>query len=93
LQAGGALESLNILKQHGDRISLLILDLTMPDIDGLQLCRTIRSIPKFKNLPIIMLTARDGFFDKIKGQMAGSDRYLTKTFEAEKLLEIVNEYV
>jgi CheY-like chemotaxis protein len=93
LQAGGALESLNILKQHGDRISLLILDLTMPDIDGLQLCRTIRSIPKFKELPIIMLTARDGFFDKIKGQMAGSDRYLTKPFGAEKLLEIVQEYV
>jgi CheY-like chemotaxis protein len=93
LQAGGALESLNILNQQGDRISLLILDLTMPDIDGLQLCRTIRSIPKFKELPIIMLTARDGFFDKIKGQMAGSDRYLTKPFEAEKLLEIVQEYV
>jgi CheY-like chemotaxis protein len=93
LQAGGALESLNLLNQHGDRISLLILDLTMPDIDGLQLCRTIRSIPKFKNLPIIMLTARDGFFDKIKGQMAGSDRYLTKPFDAEKLLEIVKEYV
>jgi twitching motility two-component system response regulator PilG len=93
LQAGGALESLNILSQQGDRISLLILDLTMPDIDGLQLCRTIRSIPKFKELPIIMLTARDGFFDKIKGQMAGSDRYLTKPFDAEKLLEIVQEYV
>jgi CheY-like chemotaxis protein len=93
LQAGGALESLNLLNQHGDRISLLILDLTMPDIDGLQLCRTIRSIPKFKDLPIIMLTARDGFFDKIKGQMAGSDRYLTKPFEAEKLMEIVQEYV
>jgi CheY-like chemotaxis protein len=93
LQAGAALEALNILNQQGDLISLLILDLTMPDIDGLQLCRTIRSIPKFKNLPIIMLTARDGFFDKIKGQMAGSDRYLTKPFEAEKLLEIVQEYV
>jgi DNA-binding response OmpR family regulator len=40
-----------------------------------------------------MLTARDEFFDKIKGQMAGSDRYLTKPFEAENLLEIVQEYV
>lgn len=93
LQAGAALEALNTLNQHGDRISLIILDLTMPDIDGLQLCRTIRSIPKFKNLPIIMLTARDGFFDKVKGQMAGSDRYLTKPFEAEKLLEVVKEFV
>jgi twitching motility two-component system response regulator PilG len=92
-QAVKALDALNALNQHSDRISLLILDLTMPDIDGLELCRTIRSMPKFKNLPIIMLTARDGFIDKVKGQLAGSDRYLTKPFEAEKLLEIVRQYI
>ena len=83
LLANKALDAMNLLNQQGDRISLLILDLTMPDIDGLELCRTIRSIPKFKHLPIIMLTARDGFFDKMKGHMVGSDRYLTKPFEAE----------
>lgn len=93
LLANKAVDAMNLLTKQGDRISLLILDLTMPDIDGLQLCRTIRSIPKFKNLPVIMLTARDGFFDKLKGQMAGSDRYLTKPFAAEELLKIIKEYV
>jgi twitching motility two-component system response regulator PilG len=75
------------------QISLLLLDVTMPDIDGLEMCRTVRSIPKFRHLPIIMLTARDGFFDKVKGQIAGTNRYLTKPFDAEKLLEIVSEFV
>ncbi|AFY74172.1 response regulator with CheY-like receiver domain and winged-helix DNA-binding domain [Synechococcus sp. PCC 7502] len=93
LLANNAVDALNLLTREGDRISVLILDLTMPDIDGLQLCRTVRSIPKFKNLPVIMLTARDGFIDKVKGQMAGSDRYLTKPFAAEQLLKIIKEYV
>lgn len=82
-----------LLTQRGDRISLLILDLTMSDVDGLQLCRTIHSISKFKHLPFIMLTAQDEFVDRVKGQIVGSDRYLTKPFEAKKSLEIVQQYV
>jgi CheY-like chemotaxis protein len=93
LQATKAMDAMNMLMKDGDRISLLILDLTMPDIDGLELCRTIRSIKKFKKLPIIMVTARDGFVNKIKGQIAGSDRYLTKPFEADELLKVVQEFI
>ncbi len=65
----------------------------MPDIDGLEMCRTLRSIPKFRNLPIIMLTARDGLIDKLKGQVVGTNRYLTKPFDAQKLLAVINEFV
>ncbi|MBE9166810.1 response regulator [Pleurocapsales cyanobacterium LEGE 06147] len=86
-----AMDALNLLNQKP--IKLLLLDLTMPDVDGLEICRTIRSISKFRDLPIIMLTARDGLIDKMKGHIAGTTKYLTKPFEPEQLLEIVNKYV
>ncbi len=91
LLASGALEALNLLNQKP--ISLLLLDLTMPDIDGLHMCKTLRSIPKFKHLPIVMITARDGLMNKIKGQIAGTNRYLTKPFDPEQLLNIVGQFV
>jgi CheY-like chemotaxis protein len=91
LLASNAVDALNILNSKS--VSLLLLDVTMPDIDGLEMCRTIRSIPKFQKLPVVMLTARDTLIDKMKGQIAGTNRYLTKPFEREKLLEIVSEFV
>jgi CheY-like chemotaxis protein len=91
LLASNAVDALNLLNQKN--VDLLLLDLTMPDIDGLDMCRTLRSIPKFRNLPIVMLTARDSLIDKFKGQLAGTNRYLTKPFDAEKLLEVVSEFV
>ena len=91
LLAGNAVDALNLLNQKP--VALLLLDVTMPDIDGLEMCRTLRSIPKFQNLPIVMLTARDTLIDKMKGQIAGTNRYLTKPFDAEKLLSVVEEFV
>ncbi len=91
LLASNAVDALNILKK--DQVSLLLLDLTMPDIDGLQVCKTLRSIPKFRDLSIVIVTARDGLIDKVKGQMAGTNRYLTKPFDSEKLLSVVQEFV
>ena len=91
LLASNGLEALNLLNKN--QVSLLILDLTMPDVDGLQMCQTIRNIPKFSELPIIMLTARDGLFDKFKGKMAGANHYLTKPFDSEMLLSVVRKFV
>jgi CheY-like chemotaxis protein len=91
LIASNAVEALNLLNSKS--IKLLLLDVTMPDIDGLEVCRTLRGIPKFRDLPIIMLTARDGYVDKFKGYMAGSTKYLTKPFQAEELLAVIAEYV
>jgi twitching motility two-component system response regulator PilG len=89
--ASNAVDALNMI--YNNPIALVLLDVTMPDIDGLDMCRTLRSIPKFRNLPIIMLTAKDGLIDKLKGQIAGSTQYLTKPFEKEELLEIIDKYV
>ena len=65
----------------------------MPGIDGLELCRTVRSLPQFQNLPIIMLTARDGAFDKVQGRSAGATEYLTKPFDADKLREVIGKFI
>jgi twitching motility two-component system response regulator PilG len=91
LLASKAVDALKVINTNA--IALLLLDVTMPEIDGLEFCRTVRSIPKFQNLPIIMLTARDKFSDKLRGQIAGATHYLTKPVEPNQLLEIVEECV
>ncbi|MGF1601994.1 MAG: PleD family two-component system response regulator [Thermosynechococcaceae cyanobacterium] len=91
LLASNAVDALNMLNR--EPISLILLDVTMPDIDGLELCRTIRNISKFRTLPIIMLSAKDGMFDKIKGQMAGSTHYLNKPVDRDKLLQMIDKYI
>jgi CheY-like chemotaxis protein len=89
--ASNAMDALNALNTMP--VTLLLLDVTMPDIDGLELCRTIRNIGKFKNLPIVMVTAKDGLLDKMKGQFAGSTHYLNKPVDREKLLPVLEKYV
>jgi two-component system, OmpR family, phosphate regulon response regulator OmpR len=72
------------LKQGG--FDALVLDLTLPDGDGLDLCRTIRAQPELSNLPILMLTARGDAADRIVGLELGADDYLPKPFEPRELL-------
>jgi CheY-like chemotaxis protein len=91
LLASSAMEALKLLTLG--KVDLMISDVTMPEIDGLELCKTVRNIPKFKDLPIIMLTARDNYSDKLKGRFVGSTEYLVKPFDPEQLLEIVGKYV
>jgi twitching motility two-component system response regulator PilG len=62
-------------------------------MDGLEMCRTVRSMDKFRQLPIIMISGQDTLVDKLKGQIAGTNHYLIKPFDPEKLLELVNQYV
>jgi len=89
--ASNAVDGLSVM--YHQPVKLLLLDVMMPEIDGLEVCRTIRRMPQFANLPIIMLTGKDGFFDKMKGKMAGSNEYITKPFEAENLKLLVRQYL
>lgn len=91
ISADNAVDAFNILNSRD--VSLMLLDVTMPDINGLDLCRSIRSIDKFHHLPVVMLTARDGMVNKIKGQMAGATHYLTKPVTREKLFEVLEKYI
>lgn len=88
LVADNAVDALSVI--YHNKVSVLLLDVSMPGIDGLELCRTIRSIPQFQTLPIIMLTARDGAFDKVQGRLAGATEYLTKPFDGEKLCQVID---
>ena len=85
-----ALDALSLI--YHEPISVLLLDVSMHEIDSLELCRTVRNLPQFQELPIIMLTARDKAFDKVKGRMAGATEYLTKPFDAEQLRQVVGKY-
>ncbi|MDG4597865.1 MAG: response regulator [Candidatus Contendobacter sp.] len=72
---------------------LMLLDIVMPGIDGYKVLSMVRKHDAFKNLPVIMLTSRDGLLDKLRGKMGGSDEYLTKPFTADQLLEKIGKYL
>jgi DNA-binding response OmpR family regulator len=86
-----AVDALSII--YDQPISVLLLDVQMPDINGLEFCRTVRSLPQFRNLPVIMITSQDKPFDRVKGQLAGATEYLTKPFDVEKLRETVRRFI
>jgi twitching motility two-component system response regulator PilG len=65
----------------------------MPRLDGYQTCALIKNNSKFKSTPVIMLSSKDGLFDKAKGRIVGSDEYLTKPFSKEELLGSIRQHV
>ncbi len=91
LVANNGEEALSLMYKHP--IAILLLDVSMPDIDGFFLCRTLRSLPQFYNLPIVMLTSRDKVFDKVQGRLAGATEYLTKPFDAKNLREACSKLI
>jgi len=71
---------------------IIFMDIMMPRLDGYQTCALIKNNESFSHTPIIMLSSKDGLFDRAKGRIVGSDRYLTKPFTKEELLEAIKEY-
>lgn len=72
--------------------NIIFIDIVMPRLDGYQACMLIKKNPFYQSIPVIMLSSKDGLFDKARGRMAGSDGYLTKPFTAESLLSIIRNY-
>lgn len=75
-----------ITDHHPD---IIFVDIMMPRLDGYQTCTLIKKNERFKNTPVIMLSSKDGLFDRARGRMVGSDEYLTKPFTADSLLDAV----
>ncbi len=71
---------------------LIFCDILMPRLDGYQTCAIIKRNPRFAHVPVIMLSSKDGLFDKARGRMVGSQDYLTKPFTKEQLLRAVAQY-
>ena len=70
---------------------LILMDINMPDINGYDLCSMLKRSRKFQNIPIIMLTGRDGIIDRMRAKLVGADKYLTKPFEPQDLINIVQK--
>ena len=71
--------------------ALIFCDILMPRLDGYQTCAIIKRNPRFAGVPVIMLSSKDGLFDKARGRMVGSDDYLTKPFTKDQLLLAVEQ--
>lgn len=71
---------------------IIFVDIMMPRLDGYQACALIKKSAKFSSTPVIMLSSKDGLFDRARGRMAGSDEYLTKPFTKDSLLQTVGAH-
>ncbi len=72
--------------------SLVFCDILMPRLDGYQTCALIKKSAKFHGTPVVMLSSKDGLFDRARGAMVGSSAYLTKPFSKDSLLSAVREH-
>ncbi|HEY9697298.1 MAG TPA: response regulator [Trichocoleus sp.] len=90
LMVDNAVEALSLI--YHETIAVLLLDVLMPGVDGLEFCRTLRNLPQFHHLPVIMVTSQDRPFDRVQGRMAGATEYLTKPFTAEQLCDLVKKF-
>ena len=72
---------------------LIFVDIMMPRLDGYQTCSLIKKNPTYRDTPVILLTSKDGLFDRARGRIVGSDRYLTKPFTKDELLNAIREHL
>ena len=75
------------------RPQIIFVDIMMPRLDGYQTCALIKNNQLFKQTPVIMLSSKDGLFDKARGRIVGSEQYVTKPFTREELLDAIHKHV
>jgi twitching motility two-component system response regulator PilG len=71
---------------------LIFLDIVLPNVNGYQLCQVIKRNPRYQHIPVIMLSGKDGLFDKVRGRLAGANDYITKPFEPGAVLAAVRKH-
>ncbi len=87
LTADNGFEALPIISsQHPD---IIFIDIMMPRLDGYQTCALVKNNPKYRDIPIVMLSSEDGLFDRAKGRVVGAEQYLTKPFTRDDLLDAI----
>ena len=89
--ASDGYEALAKIADHQPQI--IFVDIMMPRLDGYQTCALIKNHQMFKSTPVIMLSSKDGLFDKARGRIVGSEQYLTKPFTREELLSAIRTHV
>ena len=84
-------EALAKIADHQPQV--IFVDIMMPRLDGYQTCALIKNNQVFKSTPVIMLSSKDGLFDKARGRIVGSEQYVTKPFTREELLDAIRKHV
>jgi twitching motility two-component system response regulator PilG len=89
-----AVDGFDALSKIADhRPDIIFVDIMMPRLDGYQTCSLIKHNRVFKDTPVIMLSSKDGLFDRARGRLVGSEQYLTKPFTKDELLGAIQSHV
>lgn len=91
ITANDGFEALSKIADYNPNI--IFVDIMMPRLDGYQTCALIKHNQKFRHTPVIMLSSKDGLFDRARGRIVGSEEYLTKPFTREELLGAIKRHV
>lgn len=91
LTASDGFEAMSMITDH--RPDIIFVDIMMPRLDGYQTCSLIKNNKQFKHIPVIMLSSKDGLFDRARGKIAGSQEHVNKPFTQEELIEVITKYV
>ena len=89
--AADGFEAMSMITDNNPDI--IFVDIMMPRLDGYQTCQLIKNNKKFRDTPVIMLSSKDGLFDRARGRIVGSEQYLTKPFTKDELLGAIRNHV
>ena len=91
ITASDGFEAMSVVTdQHPD---IIFIDIMMPRLDGYQTCALIKNNKQFGGTPIVMLSSKDGLFDRARGKLAGSEQHIQKPFTQDDLVDAINKYV
>ena len=91
LTAADGFEAMSLITDH--RPDIIFVDIMMPRLDGYQTCSLIKSNRHFKQTPVVMLSSKDGLFDRARGRVAGSEQHINKPFTQDELIQAITKYV
>jgi len=91
LTAGDGFEAMSVIADH--RPDIIFVDIMMPRLDGYQTCTLIKNNRQFRKTPVIMLSSKDGLFDRARSRIAGSDAHINKPFTRQDLLRAIDQHV
>lgn len=91
LTAANGFEAMSMITDN--RPDIIFVDIMMPRLDGYQTCSLIKNNRYFRNTPVVMLSSKDGLFDRARGRIAGSDQHINKPFSRDELLGAIHEHV
>ena len=91
LTAADGFEAMSVITDH--QPDIIFVDIMMPRLDGYQTCQLIKANKRFRDIPVIMLSSKDGLFDRARGRIAGSEEHVNKPFTQEELIDVIVKYV